>query len=753
MNLGGGTKVMKLIDILRILQQLSLLLVALSFAPLSISGTIFGDVRGVVHDPAHRPVEKANITLRAFSSEYQQTGASNADGEFEFSAVPVGEYRVKVTHEGFAPVEQVLVVVSAGAPILHFEFTLAQANQAVEVSANMEAANPESSTPTTLVSRTDIDRTPGADQTNSLRMITSYVPGAYITHDLLHVRGGHSVSWLIDGVPVPNTSISSNVGAQFDPKDIDYLEVQRGSYSAEYGDRTYGVFNVVPRSGFERNNEAQLVMTFGSFHQTNDQLSFGSHTEKFAYYVGLNGNRSDYGLQTPGPAVIHDRGDGFGGFGSLIYNRSSKDQFRLIAALRRDDYQIPNAPDDQANGVRDIDQERDGLLNFSWVHTAAPGVLLTVSPFYHFNRANYLGGPNDPNLSTLDKLDTQYGGAQVTLGAISKRNNLRVGVFGYGERDSRFFGLTATDGSSLSLRQRENPSGGQVAVFLEDRFKVNSWLTVNGGIRLTHFAGSVSENAADPRIGAAIRVPKLNWVLRGFYGRFYQAPPLSTVSGSLLAFTIGQGFGFSPLRGERNEENQFGLTIPFRGWSLDGDHFHTHTRNFFDHDQLGNSNVFLPLTVQGARVDGWEVTLRSPMLLRRAQMHLAYSAQRAQGWGARTGGLTLFAPSADLFLLDHDQQHTLSVGGNVTLPKRAWAGGNYYYGSGFPNNGGPARLPQHSTFDLSVGKSFGESWSASVQGINVGNRRFLLDNSLTFGGTHYFEPRQIYGEVRYKFHF
>jgi hypothetical protein len=38
-----------------------------------------------------------------------------------------------------------------------------------------------------------------------------------------------------------------------------------------------------------RNNEAELVATYGSFHQTNDHFTFGSHTERFAYYVGLNG--------------------------------------------------------------------------------------------------------------------------------------------------------------------------------------------------------------------------------------------------------------------------------------------------------------------------------------------------------------------------------------------------------------------------------------------------------------------------------
>ncbi len=140
-----------------------------------------------------------------------------------------------------------------------------------------------------MVSRADVARTPGASQTNSLAIITDYAPGAYFTHDQLHIRGGHQVSWLIDGVPVPNTNIASNVGPQFDPKDMDYLEVQRGSYDASEGDRTYGVFNVLPRTGFERNREAEITTSFGNFYQTNDQFNLGSHSSRFAYYVSLNG--------------------------------------------------------------------------------------------------------------------------------------------------------------------------------------------------------------------------------------------------------------------------------------------------------------------------------------------------------------------------------------------------------------------------------------------------------------------------------
>src|SRR5947207_7779726 len=132
-----------------------------------------------------------------------------------------------------------------------------------------------------------------------MAMITNYVPGAYMVHDQLHIRGGHQASWLLDGVPVPNTSIASNVGPQFDPKDIDTIEVQRGSYSAEYGDRTYGVFNVVTLSGFERNREAEWVASDGSFNQTSDQIICGDHTERFAYYVSLLGYGTDLRLVTP----------------------------------------------------------------------------------------------------------------------------------------------------------------------------------------------------------------------------------------------------------------------------------------------------------------------------------------------------------------------------------------------------------------------------------------------------------------------
>jgi hypothetical protein len=257
-----------------------------------------------------------------------------------------------------------------------------------------------------------------------------------------------------------------------------------------------------------------------------------------------------------------------------------------------------------------------------------------------------------------------------------------------------------------------------------------------------------------------VRIPKLNWVFRGFYGHFFQAPPLLTLSGPVLQAASSQNSTFIPLHGERDEEHQFGVTIPFRGWTLDADNFLTRAANFFDHNNLNNSDLFFPLTIQGARINGWELTLRSPRIRNRGQLYLTYSNQLALSFGCITGGLVppCSTPPPGFGFLDHDQRNTLHFGGQYSLPWRSYASADVYYASGF-SNGNPTpqypgnHLPGHATFDFSLGKNFGESFSVNLQSINVANHRILLDNSFTFGGTHYLNPREIFVQLRYRFHY
>src|SRR5277367_703546 len=736
----------------------------------SVSATIFGSVRGIIHDPQHRPVQGAMVMLKAKSSDWAKSTTTDANGEFRLNGVPLGEYAITVANPGFVQAARDVAVESGTEPVVHLQLNVAVANETVNVSAQPPIAATDSMTPTTTVNRMQIQQTPGAVRTNSLAMITDYTPGAYVTHDQLHIRGGHQTSWLIDGVPVPNTNIASNLGAQFDPKDIDYLEIQRGSYSAAYGDRTYGVFNIAPRTGFERNNEGELILSAGSFYQTNNQLNFGSHTQRFAYYASVNANRSDLGIQTPVPQVVHDAENGYGGFASLIFNVDPSNQLRFVTNLRKDYYQIPYDPypDDIENnpvdgqyptiGLRDGDHESDVLANFSWVHTFNSQMLLTVSPFFHYNRADYSSSLSDYPVATTQNRGSTYGGGQVSFSANVAKNNLQVGLYSFYQQDDALFGAVFNDGSAAPFTDTEHPSGSLEAFFIDDKFKPFSWLTLSAGMRPTHFSGGVSESAISPRFGVAAVVPHLHWVFRAFYGHYYQAPPLITASGPLLQFVNANNLGFIPLHAERDEEHQYGVTIPFRGWTLDADNFQSNVVNFFDHNNIGESNLFFPITIAQGLIRGWELTLSSPLIAHRGHVHLAYSNQIAEGGGAITGGLTDFSFPEGLSPLDHDQRNTLSIVGEVSLPWRSYASTSVYYGSGFSNAfpGQPYPgdyLPQHTTFDLSLGKDFGERFSASVNALNVTNHRVLYDNSLTFGGYHWNLPREIYVQVRYRFRY
>jgi outer membrane receptor protein involved in Fe transport len=725
----------------------------LAFLASPAGATVFGNVRGVVHDPQHQPVNTAHATLQASDSAYKLTADTGADGEFRFDAVPLGKYTVTVEAPGFAPQSQVLVVVSGSAPVLHYQLAIASAQEKVTVTASLEDLNPDSSRRDILISQQQISRYAGVDSSNSFKIITEFVPGSYMVHDQLHVRGGHQVTWALDGVPIPNTNIASNVGPQFNPKDVSYLQAETGSYAAEYGDRIYGVFNVAPNTGFERNRQAELIASYGNSNQTDDLLSFGDHTAKFAYYASVSGNNTDWGLEPPTSINLHNQAHGGGGFTSLIYNPNPKDQLRFDAGLRLDYYQVPNDPDMQAAGVNDHEREQDIFATATWVHTYSPGLMLIVSPFYHFNRAAYEGGTGDVPITT-DNRGSNYQGGQITISALNSRNNARAGIYAFAQQDNTLFSVIANDGSGNQFSQRVFPKGNLEALFLEDQFKASSWLTFTGGIRLTHFSGGVSENAADPRLGAAIRIPKLNWVLRGAYSYYYQPPPLDTVSGPLLQYAASQGVTFLPLHGERDIQQEYGITIPVRNWVSSVTYFRTGVKNFFDHDVLGNSNIFLPLTIDSARIRGVEVAVRSPLVLSHYHTHLVYSHQQAQGFGGVTGGLTDFSPPPEGgFYLDHDQRNTLSAGIEGDLPWHSFAAFTINYGSGFLNGDGPDHLPAYTTFDLSVGKSFGENLTVRLSGTNISNVRYQLDNSNTFGGSHWGDPAMVSIQVKYRFRY
>jgi hypothetical protein len=746
--------------------------------------TVFATIHGVVHDAQHHPIANAIVTIAAADSALTLKASTAANGTFEIAQVPIGVYKLSISANGFAEYLQPLTVASASNPVLHIPLAVAGSEESVVVSAaGYSAAESQATSPSVLISRADIDETPGATRTLGMQMITDFVPGSYMSHNMLHIRGGHQTSWLIDGVSIPNTKIASNVGPQIDPKDIDELETDRGSYQADVGDRTYGIFNVLPRNGFERNHEAELLISAGNLDTGEAQLSFGDHTARTAWYVSGTGSRANYGLETPVPEIRHDSTNSEGLFASLLRNQTARDQLRLDAQFRNDFFQIPYDPDpsdweqsaDYYNsyGLRDTQRERDSFAIFNWVRTLSPKATFEIAPFYHFNQANYDSPAFDFPVATTWHQTSNYAGAQADLHVTAGPNNFTGGVYSFYQHERDLFGLRINDDSfpHPSVPNTTATQNAGIAEFhFSDQLKIARYVSLYGGMRVSSYHASLTENAAYPRIGATVELPRLHWVFRGYYGHYFQPAPIQTVSSTLLDYVHSQPGknAFVPIPSERDEEHQFGLTIPLRGWTLDLNNSRNRVNNFLDHANVGESNIYFPISVDGALVRSWEMAIRSPQLAHFGQFHLAYSNQIAQQRGTVTGGFTCAdlndeacTEGPDYTPVDHDQRHTLNTGFTAKLPMRSWFASNVYYGSGFANglagaNIGPHNgpyLPAHTTFDSSFGHTFSERLSFAVSAVNVTNHRVLQDNSITVGGFHFNDPRMISAQLRYRFKF
>src|SRR5208282_3876272 len=108
---------------------------------------VYGAIRGVVHDPQHRPIQDAMVMLKAKSSEWAKSVTTDANGEFQLNVVPVGDYSVSVASKGFAQTTQDVTVISGTVPVVHFQLQLAVANEKVTVSAAPAGSPPTAPLP------------------------------------------------------------------------------------------------------------------------------------------------------------------------------------------------------------------------------------------------------------------------------------------------------------------------------------------------------------------------------------------------------------------------------------------------------------------------------------------------------------------------------------------------------------------------------------------------------------------------------
>jgi len=708
-----------------------------------------GSITGTLRDPQGAPVAGAVVRVAEAAGEFSAETVSNAQGRYAFSSLEPGVYAVTASLQGFKSTT-ITITVSTGQPIVaDVRLELGQMSESVTVTA--DAPGQLESRSQTLITREDLLRMPGALETGSVAALLETTPSAVVAHDQLHVRGGHQIGFMIDGVPVPSNSVGQNLALMFDPKGIKTLEFQRGAYAADVGDRTYGQFNVITRSGFERARGGEALIIAGGQDTVDGAVAYGDHSDKVAWFAQGSGNRTNFGLTPPVPDAVHNTHTGGGAAGKVWLLPRSTDVLTITGSYRSDDYQIPRAPE-EAVRFENLQIERDAFVNGLWTHsTSGPGVW-SVAPYYHFNRvALNPDGPVDLGASVDDRR-IHYVGAKVDWSWSAASHQVRIGTNTYGSFLRDAFSLPVGE-EQTAVADHVSQSGLNAGIYVLDRFQPVRAITIDAGLRWDTSHAYQTESMLQPRVGITARIPNSGFTAHAYAGRLFQVPPLEAVglAGSEAAAEADQAF--LAVRAERDTVWEAGLTWSHRQVNVDMTYFENHASNFLDHEQLGDSALFFPVNIEHARLRGLELSVSTPPE-RPLRARLVYSHGYAQARGAITGGLgDLHQPVEEgYFSLDHDQRNTASASLDFAPSGgRYWLHGRVQFGSGFIADEGPDHLPSHATGDVSGGVTLTRHLEAALDVQNVTNNVYLINLSSEFNGTHWARPR--YAAVRLRVSF
>jgi vitamin B12 transporter len=246
------------------------------------------ELRGTVSDPLGAVIPHAEVTLLRDNTALAQTTTDEL-GEFVFSSLSAGRYRVRATAPGFTEQESPDVYVGGEkATHLVLPLKIGTVTQQVVVSATGTPA-PDSQVGASVAVIRDVTLTEKLDVLEPLRLI----PGVQVlqtgprggTTDLF-VRGGNADAnkVLLDGVPVNDIGGRVEFG-NLASTGIDQVEVLRGPNSVLYGaDALASVVSLSTRRGNTRLPELAYSVDGGNFSTKRQEVAIGGAHGQLDYF-------------------------------------------------------------------------------------------------------------------------------------------------------------------------------------------------------------------------------------------------------------------------------------------------------------------------------------------------------------------------------------------------------------------------------------------------------------------------------------
>jgi len=232
---------------------LGTLLVASEAGPAWAQANITGIVRGYVADDSGNFLPGASVTLYGESlGAAGRTAITDLEGAFNFDAIAVGTYSLKVVMIGYRPYEIVQIVVNPD-ETRTFNAVLAEGlTERVVVVAERTAVDTTNTSTHEVLDATYVNKLPLISR--RYQQILTLFPGVSNAGGFslaqYHINGSRESQngFRLDGANI-NDFVTGTFGLNINQNAIERFELNTSGYQAEYGEQSGGIANIVTKSG------------------------------------------------------------------------------------------------------------------------------------------------------------------------------------------------------------------------------------------------------------------------------------------------------------------------------------------------------------------------------------------------------------------------------------------------------------------------------------------------------------------------
>ena len=297
---------------------------------------VTASVRGTVMDPSGSVIAGAEVTILNADTGFSRSVKSGSDGEYNFTDLPLGTYRIRVSHSGFKGSEQTGIVLHVNdSLVVNVTMAMGAVSEMVTVEASPVAVETTNGELTGLVEGQQVRELPlnGRNFMELVTLMPGVSAGEGFSSQDKGIKGGSDLSisggpsngnlFLVDGGNNNDTGSNRTILIYPSVDSIEEFKIERNSYGAQFGLSAGGQVSIVTKSG--SNDFHGSVYYFGR----NDKLN--------AYDTILKGNsapgvtpaknklrRNDFGYTVGGPV----KKDKIFFFWSQEWNRSIEGNVR-----------------------------------------------------------------------------------------------------------------------------------------------------------------------------------------------------------------------------------------------------------------------------------------------------------------------------------------------------------------------------------------------------------------------------------------